>query len=66
MVYASVGGILAIIQLLTIVLVCCYANALARENEDFEYEEEICYNTNTTNSRPGTPMSTRRKPDTAC
>lgn len=64
MVYASVGGILAIIQLLTIVLGCCFASALAKEEQEFEYEDEIRYNLNSASSRPGTPRGSRKNEST--
>ena len=64
MVFASAGGILAIIQLLTIVLGCCFASALAKEEQEYEYEDEIQYNLNYTQSRPGTPRGSRKNEST--
>ena len=41
--FCAVGGILAIIELLTVVLACCYAQQISRmENDD--YWEDVDYN----------------------
>ena len=57
MVFAIAGGILAIMQLLSIVLACCYANQIAKfdemEDEQWDYEQ------NYSQSRPATPHSIR-------
>ena len=39
-VFCAIGGILAIIELLTIVLACCYANQIAKveREEQWEYD----------------------------
>ena len=37
-VFCVVGGILAIIELLTIVLACCYANQISKIEKDEEWE----------------------------
>ena len=71
MVFASVGGLLAIILLLTIVLACCFANQIEKfEAEDNYYNndarDEYCqqYNaqsyTSPRPSRPSTPSQSRR------
>ncbi len=62
MAYAVVGGILAVIQLLSIVLACCYANQISKDEEmagveqrwqDYEYERA--------SSRPPTPSTPRAR-----
>ena len=70
MVFASVGGLLAIILLLTIVLACCFANQIEKfEAEDNYYNndarDEYCQQYNAQSypprpSRPSTPSQSRR------
>ena len=66
MVFASVGGLLAIILLLSIVLACCFANQIEKFEDNYYNDEpaELCqpypqsYSPRT--SRPGTPSQIRR------
>ena len=37
-VFCTVGGILAIVELLTIVLACCYANQIAKMEREEEWD----------------------------
>ena len=67
-VFASLGGILGIIMILSVVLACCFANQIAKfEDEDNFYnhyqhqdDDELLHHVNprNTNSRPATPRST--------
>ena len=66
MAYAIVGGFLAIVQLLSIVLACCYANQIAKEEDNSAYLEEQRwqdYEYERTASRPATPLTPRAKSD---
>ncbi len=62
MAYAVVGGILAIIQLLSIVLACCYANQISKDEEMAEVEQRWQdYEYERGSSRPPTPSTPRSK-----
>lgn len=56
--FAAVGGLLAIMLLLSIVLACCYAQQVSRNEEIFQ-DPEVYEHRNLTLSRPGTPQSHR-------
>ena len=65
-VFSAVGGILSVIQLLSIVLACCYANQISKfedESKDHyfgDYDQGAGYRAPlATHSRPGTPQHSR-------
>ena len=66
MVFASVGGLLAIILLLSIVLACCFANQIEKFEDNYYNDEpdELCQQYSQTysprGSRPSTPSQLRR------
>jgi hypothetical protein len=60
MVFSVIGAILAIIQLLSIVLACCYANQIAKQEEDDRERWEYEHNFIPDRPRPGTPQSSLR------
>ena len=70
-VFCGVGGIVAIIELLTIVLACCYANQIAKLEREEEWEYDPVHhheghagggysNQHQQYSRPPSPGSTLR------
>ena len=71
MVFASVGGLLAIILLLSIVLACCFANQIEKFEDNYYNDEpnELCPQyqqsySSPRGSRPGTPSQIRRAKNT--
>ena len=70
-VFCAVGGTLAILELLTIVLACCYANQIAKMEKDEEWEYDPVhghngyagggYSNQHQFSRPPSPGSTLRR-----
>ena len=66
MVFASVGALLAIILLLSIVLACCFANQIEKLEDNFydddrnEFCDQYQQSYSPRGSRPGTPSQHRR------